>query len=176
LLENFRPLIRVEVFETFTLLITGLLVGEAKHGTVRSSVFAPANYQPPRISDFFTTHRVSPQKLMAKLTEIVLRLRYGGALPERMFWIADSTHTEKPHAEKIASLGLFHRTKRVVGRAKHLKATVMFAPRISISISTREGKSIGRACCAARCFMLKAGAFRPWLAPSRRKKTYEQKC
>lgn len=121
LLENFRPLMRVEVFETFTLLITGLLVGDAKHGTVRSSVFAPANYQPARISDFFTTHRVSPQKLMAKLTELVLRLRYGRALPERLFWIADSTHTEKPFAEKIASLGLFHRSKRVIGRAKHLK-------------------------------------------------------
>src|SRR5262249_33438272 len=119
--EDFRPLMRVEVFETFTLLVTGLLVGEAKHGTVRSSVFAPADYQPARISDFFTTHRVSPQKLMAKLTELILRLRYGGALPERLFWIADSTHTEKPFAEKIASLGLFHRAKRVVGRAKHLK-------------------------------------------------------
>lgn len=121
LLENFRPLMRVEVFETFTLLLTGLLVGEAKHGTVRSSVFAPADYQPARISDFFTTHRVSPQKLMARLTELVLRLCHTGTLPERMFWIADSTHTEKPYAEKIASLGLFHRTKRVVGRAKHLK-------------------------------------------------------
>jgi hypothetical protein len=121
LLENFRPLMRVEVFETFTLLLTGLLVGEAKHGTVRSSVFAPADYQPARISDFFTTHRVSPQKLMARLTELVLRLCHSGTLPKRMFWIADSTHTEKPYAEKIASLGVFHRTKRVVGRAKHLK-------------------------------------------------------
>lgn len=121
LLENFRPLMRVEVFETFILLITGLLVGEARHGTVRSSVFAPADYQPARISDFFTTHRVSPQKMMAKLTELVLRSCHNGVLPERMFWIADSTHTEKPYAEKIASLGLFHRTKRVVGRARHLK-------------------------------------------------------
>lgn len=121
LLETFRPLMRVEVFETFTLLITGLLIGEAKHGTVRSSVFAPADYQPARISDFFTTHRVSPQKLMAQLTALVLRLGYGGVLPERLFWIADSTQTEKPYAEKIASLGLFHRTKRVIGRAKHLQ-------------------------------------------------------
>lgn len=120
-LENFRPLMRLEVFETFTLLITGLLVGEAKHGTVRASVFAPADYQPARISDFFTTHRVSPQKLMAKLTELVLRSCYGGDLPKRMFWIADSTNTEKPYAEKMAALGLFHRTKRIVGRAKHLK-------------------------------------------------------
>jgi hypothetical protein len=121
LLENLRSLMRVEVFETCTLLITGLLVGEAKHGTVRASVFAPADYQPSRISDFFTTHRVSPQKLMAKLTELVLRSCYGSRLPKRMFWIADSTHPEKPYAEKVASLGLFNRTRRVVGRAKHLK-------------------------------------------------------
>src|SRR5215813_8466561 len=91
LLENFRPLMRIEVFETFVLLIAGLLVGEAKHGTVRSSVFAPADYQPARISDFFTTHRVSPHKLMGELTELVLRLCYCGKLPERVFWIADST-------------------------------------------------------------------------------------
>ncbi len=126
LLENFRPLLRLEVFEPLTLLITGLLVGEAKSGTVRASVFAPADYQPARISDFFTTHRVSPQKLMAKLTELVVRSCYGSDLPKRMFWIADSTNTEKPYPEKpypekIASLGLLHRTKRIVGRAKHLK-------------------------------------------------------
>jgi len=120
-IELFRPLLRVEVFETFALLITGLLVGQAKHGTVRSSVFAKSDYQPARISDFFTRHRVSPQALMARLTEIVLRLLYGGKLPERLFWIGDSTQTEKPYAERIASIGLFHRSKRVVGRAKHLK-------------------------------------------------------
>lgn len=103
-LENFRPLMRLEVFETFTLLITGLLVGEAKHGTVWASVFAPADYQPARISDFFTTHRVSPQKLIAKLTELVVRSRYGSDLPKRMFWIADSTNTEKPYADVFNDL------------------------------------------------------------------------
>ena len=39
LLENFRPLMRVEVFETFTLFITGLPVGDEQRETVRSSVF-----------------------------------------------------------------------------------------------------------------------------------------
>ena len=121
LLENFRPLMRAEVFETFTLLITGLLVGEAKHGTVRSSIFAPADYRPARISDFFTTHRVSPQAMMAELTALSWRLIYGGKLPERLFWLADRTQTEKPHAEKISGLGLFHRSKRVIGRASYLQ-------------------------------------------------------
>jgi hypothetical protein len=102
-------------------LLVGLLIGEAKYGTVRSSVFAPADYQPARISDFFTTHRVSPQALMARLTVLILQRIYCGPLPTRLFWIADSTQTEKPYAEQIASLGLFHRAKRVVGRAKHLK-------------------------------------------------------
>ena len=55
LLENFRPLMRAEVFGTFTLLPTGLIIGEAKHGVVRSSVFARSDYKPACISDFFTT-------------------------------------------------------------------------------------------------------------------------
>ena len=44
LLENFRPLMRIEVYQTFLLLMSGLLVGEAKHGAVRSSVFATSEY------------------------------------------------------------------------------------------------------------------------------------
>jgi hypothetical protein len=68
----FRPLLRAEVFDTFSLLLTGLLIGEAKFGAVRASVFAAADYQPQRISDFFTRHRVSPQALMARLTALFL--------------------------------------------------------------------------------------------------------
>ena len=120
-IASFRPLLRAEVFATFYYLIVSLLIGEAKFGTVRASVFAPADYQPSRISDFFTRHRVSPQELMAELTALVLRLLYGRELPERLYWIADSTQTEKPYAEKIASLGIFHRTKRAIGRANHLQ-------------------------------------------------------
>ena len=91
-IHSFRPLLRAEVFATFYYLLVGLLIGEAKFGTVRSSVFAPFDYQPARVSDFFRTHRVSPQALMAELTALILRLLYGGELPERLFWIADSTH------------------------------------------------------------------------------------
>ena len=69
---------QAEVFETYTLLITEMLVGDAKRGTVRPCVFAPVDYHPAQILDFFTTHRGSPRKLMAKLTELVLRLRYVG--------------------------------------------------------------------------------------------------
>jgi hypothetical protein len=120
-IASFRPLLRVEVFETFYYLIVGLLIGEAKFGAVRASVFAPADYQPARISDFFTRHRVSPQEMMAELTAMILRLIYDGKLPERLFWLADSTQTEKPHATKISGLGLFHRSKRVIGRASYLQ-------------------------------------------------------
>lgn len=117
----FRPLLRHEVYLTFTYLMTGLLAGEAKGGAVRASVFAPADYQPSRISDFFTTHRVAPQRLMAALAGLVLRRVYGRQLPTRLFWIADSTTTEKPYAERVAGVRWFHRTKRVAGRGKNLK-------------------------------------------------------
>lgn len=120
-LAVFRPLLRAEVYLTFTYLVTGLLVGEAKWGAVRASVFAPAAYQPARTSDFFTPQRVSPQRLMAALAALVLRLVYGQARPTHLFWLADSTTTEKPFADKVAGVHWFYRTKRVAGRAKNLK-------------------------------------------------------
>ena len=120
-IQHFRPLFRAEVFDTFCLLLTGLLIGEAKAGTVRSSVFADAHYQPQRLSDFFCRHKLSHQAFMAKLVALALALLYPSGLPARLFWIADSTTTDKPFADRVASVGLFHRSKQVVGRARHLK-------------------------------------------------------
>ena len=61
-LDQLRPLFRAEVFVSVGYLLTGILVGEAKFGTIRSSVFAPAEYQPQRLSDLFTTHKLSHQE------------------------------------------------------------------------------------------------------------------
>jgi hypothetical protein len=58
---------------------------------------------------------------MAKLVEVALASLYPAGLPRRLFWIADSTYTEKPYTKRRASVSLFHRTKRVGGQAKHLK-------------------------------------------------------
>jgi len=121
IIDSFRPLMRYEVFETFYLLMTGILIGEAKHGTVRSSVFARATYQPARISDFFRLHRLSAQEMMAKIAGEIIRKLYRCELPKRMFWIADATMSEKVYAKKIASIGIFRRTKLVTGRNRNLK-------------------------------------------------------
>jgi hypothetical protein len=99
----------------------GILIGEAKYGTARASVFAGPNYWPQRLSDLFCRHKLSHQALMAKLVEVALSYLYPAGLPTRLFWIADSTYAEKPYAKQVASVGLFHRTKRVAGQAKHLK-------------------------------------------------------
>jgi hypothetical protein len=120
-INQLRPLMRREVFDTLVLLLTGILIGEAKHGTVRASVFASGDYWPQRLSDLFCRHKLSHQALMAELARLALSQLYPQGLPRRLFWIADATHTEKPYAERVASTGLFHRTKRVMGRAKHLK-------------------------------------------------------
>ncbi len=64
-IQSFRPLMRAEVFDSFCFLLTGILVGEAKQGTVRASVFAPADYQPQRLSDLFCRHKLSHQAFMA---------------------------------------------------------------------------------------------------------------
>jgi hypothetical protein len=44
-IAKFAGLFRTEVFESFFYLFFGVLVGEAKQGAVRSSVFSPADYQ-----------------------------------------------------------------------------------------------------------------------------------
>jgi hypothetical protein len=121
ILQTFHSLMRVEVFTSFSYLLTGLLIGEAKAGTVRASVFAPADYWPQRLSDLFCRHKLSGQALMAHVVEVILATLYPQGVPARLFWIADATYTEKPYAQPIASVDWFHRLKRVAGRAKHLK-------------------------------------------------------
>src|SRR5918999_265496 len=103
-ISMFCPLLRAEGFDSFTYLLCGLLIGEAKHGTVRASVFAPPEYQPQRWSELFCCHQLSRQALMAQLTQGVLTTLYGGGLPTRLFWLADSTLTEKPFAQRVASV------------------------------------------------------------------------
>jgi hypothetical protein len=126
-ISAFRPLMRAEVFDSFTYLLCGLLIGEAKHGTVRAGVFAPADYQPQRLSDLFCRHKLLRQALMAQLTERVLIILYPAGVPERLFWLADSTLTEKPFVRRVASLELFHRAKHLQGQcyvfAAHLYQT-----------------------------------------------------
>jgi hypothetical protein len=121
ILQTFRPLMRKEIFPSFGYLLTGLLIGEAKAGTVRASVFAPAEYWPQRLSDLFCRHKLSGQALMAHLANIALSHLYPHGMPERLFWIADATYTEKPYARHVASVDWFHRLKYVAGRAKNLK-------------------------------------------------------
>jgi hypothetical protein len=121
ILQTFPPLMRAEVFTSFGYLLTGLLIGEAKAGTARASVFAPIDYRPQRLSDLFCRHKLSGQALMAHLAAVVLAYLYPHGLPERLFWIADATYTEKPYAQHIASVDWFHRLKYLAGRAKNLK-------------------------------------------------------
>ena len=120
-LQSLRPVFRAEVFVHFGYLMAGILIGEAKFGTVRASVFAGAGYWPQRLSDLRCRHQWSPQALMARLAGLVLQHLYPSGLPTRLFWIADATYAEKAYARRIASVGLFHRTKRVVGQARNLK-------------------------------------------------------
>ena len=75
-LQALRPLFRAEVFVSFGYLMVGILIGEAKYGTVRASVFAGADYWPQRLSDLLCRHQWSPQALMARLAGLVLQHLY----------------------------------------------------------------------------------------------------
>jgi Transposase DDE domain len=120
-ISQLRPLMRAEVFDSFCFLLTGVLVGEAKYGTIRASVFAPPQYQPQRLSDLFCRHKLSHQAFMAMLAHLALATLYPSGLPARLFWLADTTQTEKPYARRVASIHWFHRTKQIAGRARQLK-------------------------------------------------------
>jgi hypothetical protein len=75
---------------------------------------------------------MSHQAFMAKLVEVALASLSPAGLPARLLWIADSTYTEQPYAKRMASIGLFHRTKRVAGQAKHLQGhCYVFAAHLS---------------------------------------------
>jgi hypothetical protein len=121
ILPTFQPLMRAEVFPSFCYLLTGGLIGEAKAGTARASVFAPAAYWPQRLSGLFCRHKLSGQVLRAHVAAVALTSRYPRGLPARLCWIADATSTEKPYAQHIASVDWSHRLKHVAGRAKHLQ-------------------------------------------------------
>ena len=116
-----RPLFRAEVLTSFSYLMLGILIGEAKYGTARARVFAGPDSWPQRLSDLFCRHKLSHQAFMAKLVAGALACLSPVGLPARLCWLADSTYTEKPYAKRMASVGLFHRTKRVAGQAKHLQ-------------------------------------------------------
>jgi hypothetical protein len=85
-IQQLRPLMRAEVFASFCFLLMGVLEGVAKYGTVRASVFAPAAYQPQRLSDLFCRHKLSHQAFMATLACRALRALYRAGLPARLFW------------------------------------------------------------------------------------------
>ena len=131
---------RAEVFTSFCDLRRGLLIGEAKAGTVRASVFAPGDYWPQRLSDLFCRHKLSGQSLMAPLAAVALASLSPHRLPKRLFWLADAPDTEKPYAHHSASLEWFPRLKYVAGRAQHLKGHgSVFAAHLS-TVSEEKGR------------------------------------
>jgi hypothetical protein len=130
-LQAFRSLMRAEVFESFCSLLTGLLIGEAKDGTVRASVFAPAAYWPQRLSDLFCRHKLSAQALMAKLAAVALAQLYGHELPERLFWLADGTYHRKAlcPADRLAGALSPHQARDGAGQAPQRPLLCLRRPR-----------------------------------------------
>ncbi|MDQ3253514.1 MAG: hypothetical protein M3R15_06350, partial [Acidobacteriota bacterium] len=131
-LAHFRPLMRAEVFDTFSYLLCGLLIGEAKHGTVRSAVFAPADYQPQRLSDLFCRHKLSRQALMAQLTRLVLTTLYPAGLPalstanlrELLRAVLPVTHLTPEAATEAVVKRLVQRTRATGSRLREKKTRI----------------------------------------------------
>ena len=60
-LQTFQSLMRAEVFSSFSYLLTGVLIGEAKAGTARASVFAPRRLlAPTSVGSVLASQAVGP--------------------------------------------------------------------------------------------------------------------
>src|SRR5262249_8552634 len=104
-----RPLFRAEVFASFCYLIVGILIGEAKAGTVRASVFAGAGYWPQRLSALFCRHKLS--HIVAP--GLKLKLRYlltteRELAPQEAVRTYDGQYQIEVNIDEVKELGLAH--------------------------------------------------------------------
>lgn len=163
ILPTFQPLMRAEVFSSFSYLLTGVLIGEAKAGTARASVFAPADYWPQRLSDLFCRHKLSGQALMAHRAGVALTYRYPHGLPERLCWIAEGPTLRSPTLTTSPRWTGFIASSPSPDAQKTSRVIATSLP--PSSIGTERGMSArGPVCWWGPCSMSKAARFRPWSA------------
>ena len=79
-IQSLRPLMRTEVFDSFSYLICGILIGEAKYGTVRAKCLCAS-----RLPSSTALGSVLPPQVIASTVHGGSRsTRFGSDLPSRI--------------------------------------------------------------------------------------------
>ena len=120
MLSPFRKLFHAASWDSFRAIILGLLLELSNSSLVRASLVSGPEYNWRRTHDFMRRNRWSHQKTIATHCSTTVQSLYGDSLPEKLFWAADGTTTDKPSARKIHGVRTMRRSyKRYGQRTTH---------------------------------------------------------
>jgi len=115
-LPPFRFLFHADTWPVFLCVLTGLLTGHTTLACVRASLLA-TDVKWHQCCDFFRRARWSRTAFLRATTGLVLRTLYPAGLPARLWWVADTTTSDKPSARKVFGIRQFWRSSRRPGQA-----------------------------------------------------------
>ncbi len=115
-LQPFRFLFHADTWPVFLCVLTGLLTGHTTLACVRASLLT-ADVKWHQCCDFYRRARWSRTAFLRATTALVLRTLYPEGLPARLWWVADTTTSDKPSAKRVFGIRRFWRGCRRPGQA-----------------------------------------------------------
>jgi hypothetical protein len=115
-LQPFRFLFHADTWPVFLCVLTGLFTGHTTLACVRASLLT-ANVKWHQCCDFYRRARWSRTAFLRATTSLVLHTLYPEGLPARLWWVADTTTSDKPSAKQVFGIRRFWRGCRRPGQA-----------------------------------------------------------
>jgi hypothetical protein len=115
-LQPFRFLFHAGTWPVFLCVLTGLLTGHSTLACVRASLLT-ADVKWRQCCDLYRRARWSRAAFLRATTSFVLHTHYPQGLPARLWWVADTTTSDKPAARKVFGIRRFWRGCRRPGQA-----------------------------------------------------------
>ena len=112
----FRCLFHADTWPVFLCVLAGLLTGHTTLACVRASLLS-ADVTWRQCCDFYRRARWSRTAFLRATTALVLQALYPEGLPPRLWWVADTTTSDKPSARKVFGIRRFWRGCRRPGQA-----------------------------------------------------------
>jgi hypothetical protein len=107
-LQSFRFRFHADTWPVFLCVLTGLLAGHTTRACVRASVLS-AGVTWQQCGAFYRRARWSRAAFLRATTGLLLHTLYREGLPARLWWVADTTTSDKPSARKVFGIRRFGR-------------------------------------------------------------------
>lgn len=115
-LRPYRFLLHADTWPVFLCLLTGRLTGHTTLACVRASLLT-AGVKWHQCCDVYRRARWSRTAFLRATTALVLRALYPQGLPARLWWVVDTTTSDKPSAKQVFGIRQFWRGCRRPGQA-----------------------------------------------------------